>query len=44
MNKTIEIDGKPYTVNLLEIKGKEKYHALTNIFRKMLRLLYMLMT
>ena len=34
MNKTIEIDGKPYTVNLWDTIGQEKYRALTKIFMK----------
>ena len=34
MNKTIEIEGKPYTVNLWDTIGQEKYRALTKIFMK----------
>jgi small GTP-binding protein len=34
MNKTVEIEGKPYTVNLWDTIGQEKYRALTKIFMK----------
>jgi small GTP-binding protein len=39
MNKTIEIDGKPYTVNLWDTIGQEKYRALTKIFMKDARII-----
>ena len=34
MNKIIQIDGKPYTINLWDTIGQEKYRALTKIFIK----------
>ena len=34
MNKTLEIDGKPYAINLWDTIGQEKYRALTKIFIK----------
>ena len=39
MNKTVEIDGKPYTVNLWDTIGQEKYRALTKIFMKDARII-----
>ena len=34
LNKTMEIDGKAYTINLWDTIGQEKYRSLTQIFMK----------
>ena len=34
LNKTMEIEGKSYTINLWDTIGQEKYRALTKIFMK----------